>query len=206
MGDYDLPVSLSSNPLPTGSDAVARWARSRGVNYEGWPNQAWFRFWEPYDTMVSAAHYYNAITWQLSQGAVTIAEPWTEDGELEPMDRTILAFVKHSGLRYTASMRSGEHFITRVSFLTNPAPPQVTIGDPVWDEHVTTYAQSPEAALNALTKPMRSLLKRWAFTGHIEIRVGSAIIHYAGLKPMPQHYEQLVRIVPEIVSAALTPG
>jgi len=71
---------------------------------------------------------------------------------------------------------------------------------------VVTFAQNPKATLNALPKPMRSLLKRWAFSGHIEIRPGAAVIHYAGLRPTPQHYEQLVRIVPEIVTAALTPG
>jgi hypothetical protein len=192
--------------LPNGTDLIARWATSRGVNHEPRPNQAWFRFWEPFDTMVSAAHYFNAITWQAVPGSVTIAEPWTEDSDLEPMDRTIVAFINHPGLRFTASMRSGEHFITRVSFLAKPPPPKVTLGDPVWDDHVATFAQSREEGLSAFSRPLRSLVKTWAFSGHLELRPGVAIIHYAGLKPVPKHYEQLMGMVPQIITAALTPG
>jgi hypothetical protein len=190
--------------LPQGSDGVARWALGRRLGYAARPDESWFRQHEPFDTMVAPAFYFNACSWSAQPGSITLVEPWTEDDLVEPMDRTLLAFAQHPGLYGRASMRSEEHFITRVSVLSDPPPPKVALGDPVWDEHVVTHAPSVAEAQAALTPALRALLQGWGFRGHLELRPGAAILHYAGLKPTPADYERLSRIVPQVVTAALT--
>ncbi len=194
--------------VPVGSEAVLRWASARRVGYEARPSQEWFRAWEPFHEMVSPAAYYNACSWPAAPGSVTLVEPYTEDEDsgIEPIDRTVIGFVSHPGLAGLASLRVGEHFITRSTILTDPPPPLVELGDPLWDQHVVTRSPSPAHARATLTTALRRLLARWGFTGHIELRPGAAIVHYAGFQPTPEGYESLSRAIPQIVTAALTPG
>jgi hypothetical protein len=158
--------------------------------------------------MVSPTAYYNACSWPAPPGSVTLVEPYTEDEDslVAPIDRTVIGFASHPGLRHSASMRAGEHFITRTQILIDPPPPLVEIGDPVWDQHVVTRASSVQEARAAFTTSLRDLLRGWGFTGHIELRPGGAIVHQAGLWPNPQGYEQLSRTLPQIVQAALASG
>lgn len=158
--------------------------------------------------MVSPAAYYNACSWPAPPGSVTLVEPYSEDEDtgIEPIDRTVIGLASHPGLRYLASMRVGEHFITRTTILTDPPPPLVELGDPVWDQNVVTRAHSAADARYAFTTALRGLLRNWGFAGHIELRPGGAVIHYAGLSPTPDGYERLSRALPQIVTAALTPG
>jgi hypothetical protein len=193
--------------VPAGTDSVARWALGRRVGFEPRPDPTWFRAWEPFDTMVAPAHYYGACSWPAPPGSITLVEPYTEseDSQLDPLDRTVLAFASHPALRHRCAARVGEHFITRVSFLSDKPPPRVHIGDPVWDEHVVTMAPSAEIAQAALTPALRRLLQGWGFAGHLELRPGCAIVHIAGVQPTPGGYEHLGRAAPQIVLAALTP-
>lgn len=190
--------------LPVGSDQIERWAWGRQLLYKARPVIEWFREWEPFDTITSPATYFNAVSWNANPGALTIAEPWTEDGVFEPMDRTLLGFATHPGLRWRASMRSGEHFITRVTFLTDPPAPEQKIGDPVWDDHCVTRAISAEQARAAFPHAFRDLLRSWGFRGHIELRPNGMMMHYADMKPNVAHYEQLTQLMPQAVMAALT--
>ena len=103
-------------------------------------------------------------------------------------------------------MRVGEDFITRVSFLTDQPPPEVQLGDPSWDGHVKTLATSADEARAAFTSALRSLLHSWSFRGHLELRAGGAVLHCAGLKPTPQHYDELGTAAMKVMHAALTPG
>jgi hypothetical protein len=189
--------------VPVGSDRVARWARARGLGYEPRPNRHWFHEWEPFDAITSPTAYLNACSWDEHPGGATIVEPWTEDGLHEPMDRTILAFVRHPELTVRASMHAGEFFITRVSFLTDPPPPIVKLGDERWDDHVVTRAKSVHDAQRAFPSSLRDLLRRWGYQGHIEFRPGGMILHFADLKPTDQHYDAMSKRVPMVVNAAL---
>jgi len=194
------------SPLPAGSSQVAQWAAGRRIHYDPRPQQEWFLRWEPFDTITSPARYYNACSWPAPPGSVTIAEPWTEEGIIEPMDRTIFAFASHPGLRFKASMRSGEDFITRVSFITQPPPAKVELGDAAWDQHVVTHAASVQDARGAFTTRLRALVQQWGFRGHIEVRPGCVVIHCTGIQPTPAGYEHMVGAAAQIVTAALTPG
>src|SRR5437868_14497161 len=119
--------------LPIGSDQIVGWAAARGLAYRGEPDEAWFREWEPFDTMAPPTLYLNACTWAQAPGQVTMVEPWYAPEDGTPLDRTILAFATHPSLRYKASMRCGEHFLTRVAFLENKPPPEIKVGDELWD-------------------------------------------------------------------------
>src|SRR5262245_55576195 len=135
-------------PLPDGSDRVGAWARARRFVHEPYPDERWFRAWEPYDTMVSAGVYYNAVSWSIPPGAATITEPWYAASDSEPLDRTALLFIQHPGLMRRAAARGGEHFNTRVAYLENPPMPTVQVGDPRWDEHMVTFAASASEAVH----------------------------------------------------------
>jgi len=191
---------------PAGSGAIAQWARMRRIDYRARPDQRWFRQWEPYATMVAAETYFNACSYATHPGTVVIVEPWTEPDYVEPMERTIMGFANHPGLGGRAAMRSGEHFITRVAFIESPPLPTVTVGDPVWDEHVRTFARSAEDAGRAFHPALRDLLRGWGFRGHIELRQGGLVVHYAGLQPAPAHYVQLSGIIGQLVATALQHG
>ena len=63
--------------------------------------------------------------------------------------------------------------------------------------------ESPPAAF---TSAVRALLHSWTFRGHLEMRKGGAVLHCAGLKPTPQHYDELGTAAMKVMHAALTPG
>jgi len=171
---------------PPGSALIAQWAASRGLSWDPQPDEVWFRQWEPYDTIAPPSRYWNSCLWQTSPGHAVIVEPWYATDEGEPIERALLGYAVHPGITRRAAMRVGEHFLTRVAFLESPPPPQVTIGDPVWDEHVTTFAASAEVAAAAFHPRLRKLLAGWGFQGHLELRArGGLVVHYAGLRPIP---------------------
>lgn len=176
---------------------------ARRVQHRVRPDQTWFRSFEPYDTLVSAAYYFNSVSWKAPPGSVTLAEPWTEDGSSAPIDRTLFAFVKHPGLRARAAMRVGEHFVTRVAFIESPPPPVVNIGDPIWDEHVVTRAASEQEGINAFPQPLRALLQTWGFEGHIEMRAGGVVVYKKGVQPTPAGCDHLSDCTSQIVRATL---
>jgi hypothetical protein len=122
----------------------------------------------------------------------------------EPLDRTLLAFVTHPGFKSHAAARGGEHFNTRVAYLESPEPPRVQIGDSSWDRHMVTYAASGSEAARAFPAAVREKLSVWRFSGHLEVRPGGMILHFAGLKPSPDGYERLLRGIPELVHTWLT--
>ena len=95
--------------LPPGTGDVARWALSRRLQYVGHPDERSLRHWEPFHTMVSPARFFNAVS-QLSRPAtLTVVEPWTEESQAPPMDRTLLGYVTHPALRGGVSLRVGVH-------------------------------------------------------------------------------------------------
>jgi hypothetical protein len=188
---------------PQGSDEIARWARAQRTSHFVRPEQSWFRNWEPYDTMISPSCYLNACSWPLRSALFTLAEPWTEEGDEEPMERAVLAFVTHPRLRWRAAARAGEHFLTRVAFLESPPPPEVKLGDPQWDEHVMTRAFSADEAARALRPALRQLLAGWGFLGHLELRPGGLVVHYAGYWPSAESYAKLSNVAAQILAAAL---
>ena len=98
-------------------------------------------------------------------------------------------------------MRSGEHFVTRVAYIESRPPPQVKIGDTVWDEHVTTFAISEAKAASAFPPRLRSLLASWGFQGHLEIRPGGLALYVAGLRPITEHYSRLFGITRDVLHA-----
>jgi hypothetical protein len=189
--------------LPPGSELVARFAASRSLPYEARPDEAWFRRWEPYDTIAPPTLYYNAITWSAPPGVIVVAEPWAAAEDSEPLERTLLGYAQHPGLLRHAAMRVGEHFLTRVAFVESPPPPTVKLGDKLWDTHVVTHAASGLEAEAAFHPRLRQLLAGWGFQGHLELRAGGLVVHWAGLSPIPDHYERLMRIVMELVNTAI---
>lgn len=189
---------------PPGTEAVAAWAMSQRLRFDPRPDQNWFREWEPFETMVAPSGYFGAVSWSARRLSITVAEPWTEEFDTEPVDRTILAFASHPELRHRGSMRIGEHFLTRVSYVTTPPPPQVKLDDAAWDEHAVTHALSTRSAAGAFPKGLRELLRKQSFSGHLEMRAGGAIVYLGNRKPVPAHYQELLTVTQQIVSAALS--
>lgn len=196
-------ASDPSARLPPGSDWIADFARRRGLAFDHRPDEAWFRRWEPYDTIAPPSRYFNACTQTRSPGHIVVVEPWYAEDDGEPLGRALLAFATHPGLKRRAAMRVGEHFLTRVAFIESPPPPTVTVGDKLWDAHATTFAASSLEAATAFHPRLRKLLAGWGFKGHIELRAGGAVIHYAELQPRPDHYDRMFAIAQEIVSYAV---
>jgi hypothetical protein len=205
-------VEETSPRLPSGSESIARFAAMRGLHYAAHPDDAWFRKWEPYDTIAPPSRYFNAITWSIRpeasrrhspESTVVVAEPWTALDDAEPLERTLLGFAIHPGLMRRAAMRVGEHFLTRTLFLESLPPPTVKVGDKVWDTHVTTFAASSLEAATAFHPSLRKLLASWGFRGHLELRAGGLVLHYAGIPPLPDQYERLMRIVAEVLNHAI---
>lgn len=190
-------------PVPLGSEQIAGWAASRGLVYRAQPDDAWFREWEPFDTMAPPASYVNGCMWSAPEGQITVVEPWYAFDDGTPLDRTLMVFATHPGLRYRASIRAGEHFNTRVAFLESKPPPEVPVGDAVWDTHVKTLAWTVEEAQLGFHRRVRRLLAGWGFQGHLELRRGGLVCHYAGLHPIPRDYDRLVPIARDLVSAAI---
>jgi hypothetical protein len=194
----------SPSPIhPHGSERIARWAGARRLGYAWRPDEAWFRRWEPHDTLTAATLFYNSCTANAGRSSVVLVEPWLAAEDMEPLDRTVLAFASHPGLYRRAAMRVGEHFLTRVAFLESPPPPTVTIGEKVWDQHVKTFAASSLEASAAFHPKVRRLLAGWGFAGHIELRPGGLVVHQAGLRPTPEHYERLWKTTVDVLNAAI---
>lgn len=189
--------------VPIGSDQIAAWAASRGLAYSPSPDDAWFRGWEPFDTMAPPTVYVNACTWSQPAGQVVVVEPWYADEDSAPLDRTVLLFATHAGLRYRAAGRAGEHFLTRVAFLESRPPPEVQVGDALWDEHVKTFAWTKEEGGLAFHRRLRRLLAGWGFQGHLELRRGGLVCHYAGLLPVARDYDRMFAIARDLVNAAI---
>lgn len=188
---------------PIGSDQIAGWAAARRLVYQANPDETWFREWEPFDTMAPPTAYVNACTWAQSPGQVTVVEPWYAPEDGTPLDRTILAFASHPLLRYKASMRAGEHFLTRVAFIESKPPPELKVGDDVWDRHVATFAWSVDEGARAFHRRIRRVLAGWGFQGHVELRRGGLVCHYAGLLPSARDYDRMLFIVRDLVNAAI---
>src|SRR6185503_15784628 len=130
---------------------------------------------------------------------------WYAPDDVDPLQRSVLAFAVHPGLTRRAAMRVGEHFLTRVAFIESAPPPTVKVGDPVWDAHATTFAASSSEATTAFHPRVRKLLSGWGFQGHLEIRPGGLVLYYAGLQPVPEGYDRLLRIVKQLVAKAVAP-
>jgi hypothetical protein len=169
--------------------------------YEQWPDQGWFHAWEPYDSMVSAEAYFNSVSQALPPGSVTAAEPWFAPVDSEPLERTLLLYVSHPAFVRRAAARVGEHFNTRVAYLESPPMPTVTLGDPSWDNRFTTLAASPSEGAAAFPVGARRLLESWRFAGHLEVRPGGLVVHFAGTRPSPEHLDRLLSSAPELVRA-----
>jgi hypothetical protein len=195
------PGDPGHGPRPAGSDAVARWALGRGLRFEPYPVGSWFHAWEPFDTMVGGTAYYNAVSAPLPTGGVTVAEPWLAPLDSEPLERTLYAFVSHPGLQRRAAARGGEHFNTRVSFLESLPPPRVALGDAAWDAAMLTFAASGSEAAAAFPAAARRLLESWGFAGHVEVRPGGLVLHFAGSRPVPADYQRLLDAARESVRA-----
>lgn len=190
---------------PLGSTQIAQWSASLRLGYEPIPDETWFRRWEPHDTIAPPARFFNACTWMAAPdpGHIVVVEPWYAGDDVDPLDRVVMAFAVHPTLRFRAAMRVGEHFVTRVAFIESPPPPQVNVGDPVWDANVATFAASEEAAASGFHRRLRKLLAGWGFEGHLELRPGGLVVYYAGLQPTPDGYDRLLRITREIVGKAV---
>lgn len=186
---------------PEGSERIRAWARAKRLAYEPWPEQSWFHAWEPYDTMVSAEAYFNSVSWPVTPGSATVAEPWLAPLDSEPLDRTLLLYISHPVFVRRAAARRGEHFNTRVAYLESPPMPTVQLGDPTWDERMTTLAASPSEGAQAFPASARKLLESWRFAGHIEVRPGGLVVHFAGTLPTPEHLERLVSTAAPLVRA-----
>jgi hypothetical protein len=198
--------------VPDGSDQIAHFARMRNLQYRARPEEMWFRAWEPHDTMISPELYLNSVTAADRIGNLVVCEPWTTYERGEPLERCLVGFANVElrprvsmprALQRRAAMRVGEPFLTKVTFLESPPPPRVSIGDAVWDEHVTTFAASASEANIAFPKALRSLLQKRGFEGHLEIRPGGFVVHMVGLVPRPDHYDLLFRALGDIRGALM---
>ena len=190
--------------IPYGSEIIAQWAASRGLRHETAPDDAWFRAWEPFFTISSPARYINAVTQVTGSGYVVVVEPWMADVDIEPLDRTLLAFATHQGLFHRAAARAGEHFITRAAFLGDKPPREVTVGDALWDGHVKTFAPTTDIARAGFHGRLRALLGGWGFSGHLELFAGGLLLHLAGLPPNLEGYRRLRRAVVDVVNTAIS--
>ncbi|MBK8258725.1 MAG: hypothetical protein IPK82_39465 [Polyangiaceae bacterium] len=188
--------------VPIGSEQIAAWAYRRGLSYQATPDETWFRSWEPFDTITPPSAYGNACSWTHAKGQAVVVEPWYGDETSPPLDRTLLGFASDPTLRFRASARAGEHFVTRVAFLENKQPPKVLVGDAVWDEHVATFGWSAEEAEKGFHRRLRRLLAGWGFQGHLELRKGGLACHFAGLVPVARDYERMLAILRDVVNTA----
>lgn len=190
-------------PLPPGSDQIAAWARRHRIPYEPHPNVAWFQAWEPFDTMLGAETWFNSVAFQIRRATFTLAEPWLAPPDSEPLDRTVLLFASHPGFVGRAAARGGEHFNSRVAFIEHRPPPAVQLGDSAWDDYVLTFAPSAQQAAQAFPPAARQLLARWHFRGHVEVRPGGLVAHFAGMHPTPADYERLYAGSSQLLGAFL---
>lgn len=187
--------------MPPGTDAIGMFARSRGMLFDPRPDERWFRHWEPHDTMVAPELWLNAVTERARRGTFVVAEPWTANEGFVPIERTVVGFAQIQGPQCRAAMRVGEPFLTRVAFLESAPPAQVELGDPTWDEHVTTFANAVDVARRAFPPALRELLRARGFRGHLEIRSGGFVVHHEGSLPTPHDYDLTLRMAHDIARA-----
>jgi len=197
-------TGTAPRPLPPGSALVQQWAAHAGLTYQTRPDETWFRRWEPHDTIAPPTLFFNSCTWVTQPGHVVLVEPWYAPEDAEPLERGVIAFAVHPGLERRAAIRVGEYFLTRVAFIESPPPPEVKLGDELWDTHVKTFARSARDAAMAFHPRLRKLLAGWGFQGHLELREGGLVVYYAGLQPTPEGYDRLLRITKDIVNKAVT--
>lgn len=183
---------------------ISDWARGRGLTFMARGDDAFFRRWEPFDNIAPPTLYRASCTWVREPGYIVLVEPWYALEDSEPLDRTVFAFCSHPALLRRAAMRVGEHFVTRTLYLESTPPPEVKLGDAVWDQHVTTFARSVEDAEVAFHPKLRALLQLRGFRGHLELRGQGMVVFCAGLPPTPGGYEELLSRARELVSAATT--
>lgn len=190
---------------PPGTEAIAALSASRGLAFRPHPDEAWFRAFEPYDTIAPPASYFNACLYQERSLRLVLVEPYYGDAHLPPLERAVFAFASHPRLTRRAAARVGEHAVTRALYLEGPPPPTVKLGDPAWDAHVVTHAASPSEADAAFPPPLRALLARRGFRGHLELRPGALVLHDASLGPSPEGYDRALRRALEVLNSALPP-
>lgn len=184
------------------AERIGAWAGTSGFAWAPFPDESWFRQWEPYDTIAPPGHYVRSVTRMSPHGPYVCVEPWyASDLDSEPLERTILGYATHPGMMHRAAMRVGEHFLTRVAYIESPPPPKVAIGEKLWDEHVTTFAASGSEAARAFPPRLRNLLASWGFQGHLEVRPGGLTVYMTGLRPVVEHYQRMFGITREILHA-----
>ncbi|MCS6901157.1 MAG: hypothetical protein RMJ98_16190 [Myxococcales bacterium] len=189
--------------LPPGSECIDTWARFHRLPYRSFPEDAWFRAWEPFWVLISPLRYLNAVQAAVGYSQVVLVEPWYAEEGFQPERRSLFAFVSHPGLRYRAAARIGASSLTRVTFLGGHRPVEQSTGDTEWDHLALTYAASPLDAVRAFTPSLRKLLLRWRFTGHLELRHGGLLLHLADAQPVPQDLERVLQWVPMVLDKAL---
>ncbi|MFO0547626.1 MAG: hypothetical protein U0271_04505 [Polyangiaceae bacterium] len=194
--------------VPPGSDQIAFYARSRRLLYEARPQEEWFRRWEPHDTLVSPEFWFNAVSVPGPWGVAVAAEAWTAGERIMPIERALVVFVEWRGAPSygpRGALRVGEPFLTKTMFLEKPPPPKIEIGDPIWDQHVTTFALTFEDALAAFPKRLREYLRTQGFRGHLEVRPYGFVLHPESCMPRPDHYELAFRMASDVAYALRTP-
>lgn len=193
----------ASGRSPAGTPELAAWAASRGFAFDPFPPEAWFRRFEPFDTMAPPSRYLNACTLRSDQGSLVVVEPWMALDDAEPLGRTLLAFATHGALRGRAAVRIGADFMTRTLFLEGPPPRRAAVGGPEWDRSVETFSASDELAASVVTPALRAWLAAWTFEGHLELRTGALVLHRRAYVPTPACCDRLVRRTIALVNAAL---
>lgn len=187
---------------PPGSEAIAAWAGSKGLPYQAAPEDAWYRAWEPFDTIAAPMRYHNAVAFTVDGGQGVLVEPWSAAEGDEPLGRTVLAFVTHPGLRLRAAARRGASYLTRVAFLGSRPPREQKLGEPAWDDEAHVFAQTQEDARAAITPSLRKLLAGWSWTGHLELRPGGLVLHVGDALPTPTDYQRVLRWMGPVVEKA----
>ena len=69
---------------------------------------------------------------------------------------------------------------------------------------IRTLAASPAEAARALPPGARQLLLEWRFHGHLEVRPGGLVVHFAHLRPAVAHLDRLFSCVPDLALRLLT--
>lgn len=180
------------------SPAIHAFAAKNRFRFEANPALEWFETWEPFDTMVAANRYQNAVIIPVGRGIATVVEPWYASEGSEPLERAWLVFFSHPACVRRAAARVEEHFNTRVAWLDRPPMPEVKLGDSAWDARTQTRAASAAEAAAAFNPQLRALLLEWRFRGHFEIRPGGALIHFAGAQPNAAELERMLAALPRI--------
>jgi hypothetical protein len=184
---------------PPGSQAVARWAAGRRYAFQLAPDDAWYRSWEPLDTLLAPARYVNAVATSVRRAQLVVVEPWMAYGDDAPLARSLFAFVSHPRVRGRASMHVGQSHVTRVTFLHSPPPPKQRFGDGAFDEVAVAYAPAPGEMALAFPPTLLAFLRSSSFEGHLEVRYGGFVLYRTGLAPTPAGYEAVLALASEVL-------